>query len=106
MEAYKNQSEEEFWKSVNNRGILEPSPIIWNRFMSKIVCDKNSVNPEWIHFITGIYCNYAQKFTFMAVTSNKNFNEFISFIDGNGYIVTEIESTGKCKTYKVLELNT
>lgn len=106
MEAYKNQSEEEFWESVNNRGILEPSPIIWNRFMSKIVCDKKSVDPEWIHFITGIYCNYTQKFTFMGVTGNKNFNEFISFIDGNGYIVTEAESIGKYKTYKVLELNT
>ena len=107
MNEFDFKSENEFWEAVRNDGILQPSLAIWKRFLSKITCDKDKIDIEWIHFVTAIYCNYQRDITFFVATEHDNsFDEFISFIDGNGYIIEEIPSADEYKKYKVLEANT
>lgn len=107
MFEFDYESEKEFWEAVKNCGILKPSSAIWKRFLSKITCDKDKIDIEWIHFVTAIYCNYQRDITFFVATEHHDsFDEFISFIDGNGYIIKELESPDEYRRFKVLEANT
>ena len=44
MNEFNFESENKFWEAIKNCGILKPSSAIWQRFLSKITCDKDKID--------------------------------------------------------------